>query len=268
MKNQYTIPYNSYRQRVFLWLRIIVFIKLYLNRLPFFRHPHYTPFLVLSYHKSVAAQVHTALNSHPRILTPAEELRGYFNLKKGAKQIKKFFKVPLSRLVQALGYKLFYEDAYSREGLHFWKYWRKKQRPVIHLQQRNLLRIVVCEEIAAQQQQGAFINHQQEGNVISLPTVEIIPQILMQRMAHLENLQQVFSQQLKSYPRALSVWYEDLLEAPEQQFKAIQQFLGVTPRPLYSLLEVQNPAPLSALLSNYEEIKLFLKGNKWEVFLD
>lgn len=259
-------PGTISRPRASFWLRIINFLKRNLSRLPFFRHPHYTPFLLLSHHRSGSTWVHTALNSHPRILSVGEELRIYFSRQKGTEELKKFFRQPQSRLVQALGCKLFYEDAYTPEGLLFWEYWRKKRYKVIHLQRRNLLRIVVSEEIARQQQ------HWSSTEDSSLPgtekAVEFLPEVLMQRMAHIENLQEVFSRQLKDYPKVLTVWYEDLVAEPEAQFERMQHFLGVAPRALFTLLIRQNPEPLQELLLNYDELQLYLKGNKWESFLE
>lgn len=266
-EKDYRVVPNKSRSKASFWLSFLNFFKRNLRRLPFFRHPNYTPFLLLSHQRSGSTWVHTALNSHPRILSVGEELRPNFSRnKKGAERLKQFFREPQSRLVLALGCKVFYEDCYTSPGILFWEYWRKKDRRVIHLQRRNLLRMVVSEEIARQQEQWSSTKPQAENS--RAKAVEIIPEILMQRMAHIENLQEVFNHQLKEYSSVLSVWYEDLLERPQEQFDKMQLFLGVSPKPLISLLTQQNPEPLQELLLNYEEIRLFLQGNKWEAFLD
>lgn len=264
-------PHLLNRPKPSLWGRLINYLKRNLRWLPFLQHPDYTPFLLVSHHWSGSAWVHETLNSHPRILSVGEELRSSFSSKKGVRQAKHFFRTPQSRLVQALGCKMFYEDAYTPGGLVFWHYWKKKNRRIIHLQRRNLLRIVVLEELALQQQQ-ASTNPQAEAadtaDASGVKAVEIIPLILMQRMAHLENLQEVFKKQLIKYPHVLELVYEDLLENPEQQFRDIQLFLGVAPKSLTTFITRQHPEPLSKLLLNYEEVRLHLMGNRWEVFLD
>lgn len=126
--------------------------------------------------------------------------------------------------------------------------------------------MVVLDEIWKLNQQKSGADQQQTGSEVK--SVEIYPEILMQRMGHFENLQEVFRDQLKDYPAVMSVWYEDLLENPEEQFNQIQKFLGVSPKPIHSLLSRQDRDPLKRLLLNYDDVEVLFRGSKWNAFLD
>ncbi|WP_161622681.1 sulfotransferase domain-containing protein [Cesiribacter andamanensis] len=235
--------------------------------LPFFRHRAYTPFLLLSYSRSGSTWVHTALNSHPHILSLGEELGPYFSREGGLNFLTYIFKRPHSKQVQALGSKLFYQQVYTDTGIAFWNFWREQQWPVIHLQRHNLLRIIVSEEIAKANKRWSMSNGKYRQDTKS-KAIELLPEVLLQRMGHIEHLQQVFARQLKDYPAVLSISYEALQATPEEEFARIQKFLGVRPQALYSLLKKQNPEPLSQLLLNYAEIQQELQGSAWEGFLE
>lgn len=247
-------------------LNVYFFMKRMVSLLPFWKHPDYVPFLVLCHQRSGSSWVNAALNSHPRILYVGEKLRGFFAEERGEEKLMKFFKTPQSKLVLALGLKMLYEDAYSPVGMSFWKHWRENNRPVVHLMRRNLMRTVVLDEIARQSQEQKGAGLQRNGAEVK--AVEIYPEILLQRMAHVENLQGVFRSQLKEHPAALNVYYEDLLENPEEEFNKLQAFLGVSPVPIFSLLDRDKPVPLQELLLNYDEVSVMLRGGKWEAFLD
>lgn len=261
---------NSGR-RLNTWVYVLAnvsnFLKKALRRLPFWRSPDYEPFLLLCHPRSGASRVNNALNLHPRILSLGEELRYCFGLSNGEAVLRNFFRKPQSRLVQALGFKFLYEDAYTAVGIGFWKFWREKNRKVIHLQRRNLLRLVVLDEIYRQNKaQTALAADNSPAH--ALEAVEIYPEIVLQRMAHFDNLQQVFQKQLKAYPNVLNIWYEELEKNPEAVFLQIQQFLGVSPKSISSLLNRQDPEPTAKLLLNYEELRVILEGDRWGAFLD
>jgi hypothetical protein len=254
-------------QAAILRLRLTNLLKRKARFIPFFRSRAYMPFLLLAYPRSGSTWVHTALNSHPHILSVGEELAAEYGKPDGLQNLTYYFQRPHSKQVKALGSKLFYEQAYTETGLAFWKYWREQQLPVLHLLRRNILRVAVSEELARTHREWSAVKG------ANLPdarakAIAILPEVLLQRMGHIEHLQHVFTTQLKEYPAALTIWYEDLLEQPEEQFKAIQLFLGLEPQALFSFLRRQNPEPLQQLVLNYAEIQQELQGSKWEHFLE
>jgi hypothetical protein len=254
-------------QAALIRLRAINLLKRKARFIPFFRSRAYTPFLLLAYPRSGSAWLHTALNSHPHILSVGEELAAEYGKADGLQNLTYYFKRPHSKQVKALGSKLFYEQAYTETGLAFWKYWRDQQLPVVHLLRRNILRIALSEELARTHREWTAVKGARQPDTRA-KAIAILPEVLLQRMGHIEHLQQVFSTQLKEYPAALTIWYEDLLQQPEEQFEAIQRFLGLEPQPLFSFLRRQNPEPLQQLVLNYAEIQQELQGSRWEYFLE
>lgn len=67
---------NSRRIPTFL-LKVYYFLKHITRHLPFWRHPHYVPFVLLSHPRSGSICVHNVINLHPRILLVGEELREF-----------------------------------------------------------------------------------------------------------------------------------------------------------------------------------------------
>ena len=64
------------------------------------------------------------------------------------------------------------------------------------------------------------------------------------------------------------VVYETLVESPEEVMLSVQQFLGVEPQSLQSLLVRQNTEKLSSLILNYQTLKNEFKHSEYEYFFD
>ena len=68
--------------------------------------------------------------------------------------------------------------------------------------------------------------------------------------AHEKRVDEAF----ESHPK-LTVFYEDLVQRPQEVFAHVQSFLGLDPRPLAVTSHRQNPEPLRELLGNYAELR-------------
>jgi len=67
----------------------------------------------------------------------------------------------------------------------------------------------------------------------------------------------------------LSLYYEDFIRDKENRLLEIQKFLGVPLRSnLVSSLRKQNTKPISASISNYEELQKAFRASKWESFFN
>ncbi len=59
-------------------------------------------------------------------------------------------------------------------------------------------------------------------------------------------------------------FYEELAAAPEEQLKQAQEFLGVTVCDLKVKLIKQEVRPLREVIENYEELRTFFAGTRWD----
>ncbi len=88
---------------------------------------------------------------------------------------------------------------------------------------------------------------------------------LLEALDHYEDSYLAASLRLEQSHRALALWYEDDIETdPDQAFFKVRDFLGCCPDtlPQHCDLRRQNPQPLRALISNFDEVVDFLRGTR------
>jgi hypothetical protein len=67
---------------------------------------------------------------------------------------------------------------------------------------------------------------------------------------------------------AHDVWYDRLVDAPERELAAIQEFLDVPVRRLALATRRQNPEPIAELLLNYDELRRAFNGTQYAWFFE
>lgn len=65
-----------------------------------------------------------------------------------------------------------------------------------------------------------------------------------------------------------TLYYEDIVAAPEQELGVVQEFLAVTPQPLTVTARRQNPEPLRDLLANYDELRAAFRATPYAPFFE
>lgn len=130
---------------------------------------------------------------------------------------------------------------------------------IIHIKRKNLLESIVSLEIALTTNNWVKTPNN--------PDSEVQPFVLgynrcLQLFEERERQQQRFDTLFKHF-NTYQLYYEDLLNSPLTHFMAIQSFLGLEPRELYTVLKKQKTKPLPALLLNYEELKERFSFSKW-----
>lgn len=242
----------------FQYLRTYLIIKRkqLLDAIGVSKSKNYTPFVILSEPRSGSTMLHTYLNSHPQIKSYGEVLREHVEANGIATEtipyIESLAFKPHTRALKAIGLKLFYEyyedPRYSKS---FNYVVNRKAVKILYLIRRDILKVYVSLKIA--QKTNVWSSVKSAGN-------EPRPQITIDhndyirfREEHLRH-RRLFVTLLKGHP-LLEVAYEDLVENPQPVLKSIQQFLGVKPKTLFTLLKQQNPGSVASLITNYDEVK-------------
>ena len=136
---------------------------------------------------------------------------------------------------------------------------------IIHLQRKNLLREYVSLKIAEKTDRWSEVKYK---NPFALEDkqVEVKPESLLQYFSQAAESHQHYCQLFKKASH-FNLNYEELATRPQKTLPLVQEFLQLTPAPVFSLLQKQNPEPLSTLVLNYSTIKRNLQGTPYETFL-
>ncbi len=71
---------------------------------------------------------------------------------------------------------------------------------------------------------------------------------------YMQNREAHFDNFFRGHP-SLALFYEDVIERPDEEFSRAQAFLDAEPAPLTVTSRRQNPEPLRDLLENYDELR-------------
>lgn len=208
---------------------------------------HYQPFLIAGLPRSGTTLLHTYLNTHPNIHS-----QGEIHLK-ALLQPEKIFK-PYGQHIHAAGAKLMlpYQDVQTNIDLLKQLLQQFPELKVIFIQRENLLHWYISLQIALKTSQWSQSGNKATTSLtdkqLFIPTDKLLSQ-LQQAEESIKIYQTVFKK-----VSLLELSYENLSQNPQDILPEIQDFIGVQPSPLLSLLQKQNPEPLSELILNYEEV--------------
>lgn len=242
----------------FQYLRTYLIIKRkqLLNAISLSKSKNYTPFVILSEPRSGSTMLHTYLNSHTEIKSYGEVLRENIEANAIATETTPYIESlafkPHTKALKAIGLKLFYEYFEDpRYSSSFNYVINRKDVKIIYLIRRDILKVYVSLKIA--QKTNVWSSVKSAGNE-PRPKITIDRNDYIQfREEHLRH-RRLFVTLLKDHP-LLEVAYEDLVQNPQPVLKSVQQFLGVKPKALFTLLKQQNPGSVESLITNYDEVK-------------
>ena len=195
-------------------------------------------------------------------------------------------------VVRAVGFKFHYQHYMAAEGL-----WQQLQKDdelaVIHLQRRNLLRVLTSDKIA--ERTGVYELKSKSGQGSMKPgrivrairqrlrrmttlrataepaqpskvTVHIQPDELRKILHETELSLAHWATLFGSHPM-ITLAYEDMVVELQETFASVQTFLGLQPRSLAINLVRQNPEPLAKLIDNFDELYDEFRGTLEEWML-
>lgn len=65
-----------------------------------------------------------------------------------------------------------------------------------------------------------------------------------------------------------TLYYEDIMERPEREYRQLLEFLGLEPEKLSTATRRQNPEPVRDLVANYDELREAFAGGPYASFFD
>ena len=227
-------------------------------------------FIVLSRSRTGSNMLISLLRSHPNICARGEVVgkldgRNYKDVLADAFTTK-------SHLIKASGFKLFYYHPLDDDSGDLWQdLVNMDDLYVIHLKRRNVLRILISRKIA--ESMGQWIakdtldieaqKDQAQGNKCVYMSVEELTNGFQQTRAWEKRGDAIFS----SHP-LITVYYEDLLDELEDNFRKITDFLDLPFVLPETSLRKQNPEQICDLLENYYELRESFKGTEWQTYFE
>lgn len=240
----------------YLHTYLIIKRKQLLDAISFSKSKNYTPFVILSEPRSGSTMLHTYLNSHTQIKSYGEVLRENIEANGITKETTPYveglaFK-PHTPALKAIGLKLFYEyydDPRYSESFNY--VLKRKDVKILYLVRRDILKVYVSLKIAQKTNEWSRVKpaSNEPRTRITIDRNDYI----QFREEHLRH-RRLFATLLKDH-LLLEITYEDLVQNPQPVLELIQQFLGVKPKVLFTLLKQQNPGSVVSLITNYDEIK-------------
>lgn len=161
---------------------------------------------------------------------------------------------------QAAGFKLMY----SQVPPGFWRWCAQRKPSFIHLQRRNLLKVLVSK--AAAEQSG--VRHREVTDSHSFGKVDLPTTDLADRLDRLHSDVAAHERLLEGH-RVHCAYYEDLLDDPTTFFSELFDFLAVAPMaaPLLSLRKLV-PDRLEDAVENADQVREALASTPYAMWVD
>jgi LPS sulfotransferase NodH len=235
-------------------------IKGLLNILPFYKHKKYTPFLILGHPRTGTSLLHTYLNSHSAILSLNEAL-AYTN-------DGKLLFHNYSKAIKVVGFKYFYEyilDAEKRNTLI--QLVSDFKIKVLKIDRKNYLRTYISLKIAEKTKEWSSTGS--TTFALKNKQLKLTKEECLTAFANYAAMEKETEVILKHYNIPVyTIEYEALDTNPIAVMNGVQEYLGVVPQTVFSLLTKQNPERISELILNYQELKNEFKGSEFESYFE
>lgn len=162
--------------------------------------------------------------------------------------------------IQAVGFKIFYYHALDPEWKDVWTYLKENNIHIIHLKRRNLLQVLLSKKLA--ETSGNWTG-KSYGDV----KLHLDPATCSEEFQKTEQWWEEFDEFFR-YNNSLEVWYEDLAVDVKSETGRIFDFLGVQAdeRTIQPSTRKQRKTPPDERIENFEELKNYFQGTKWESF--
>jgi len=194
----------------------------------------FTRFAIICAPRSGSTLLHTYLNSHNNILSHGEIIRRKVEKGEELLSIDEFAFSPHSKSIQAVGLKLFYEYQYQKNySIPFAEVVKDKRIKIIHLIRKD------------KKGQLTSLRKAEESGVWSSTfkgEADVDVSITEKEFSKYTHKQEKLEKGFKStfqYHNVFEITYEDLMAHPRDILAEVQEFLGVTPKKLFTLLEKQ-----------------------------
>jgi LPS sulfotransferase NodH len=238
----------------------------------------YKRFVVASYQRSGSTMLTSALNSHPDVICYSEIYnigRPMFmvdGMPENSNWLKKIRDIKptdfLSRIIfrgyspaiKSVGFKFFPEhlrhNPYS--GV-LNKLIDDKSISCIHLIRRNQLAMYLS--LVKAQRTGAWSSNKKSNHSNEL--INLDPYECQKAFESIKHEQEYFIKCLENRD-VLTVYYEDIIESPDEKYNEVQSFIGLDIQSITPTIKKQIVKPLSQIIENYNELKEHFSDTEWK----
>jgi LPS sulfotransferase NodH len=259
---------------------------------------HYRRFVIVCTSRTGSNWLVDLLNSHSKVLAFGELFRSKnaigwdiprFQNYQNTRLIHLYRSDPIAFLdkqvfkkwpanYSAIGFKLFYFQASESPYYMVWEYLRRNQDiAILHIKRRNLLEQYVSLTLA--RETGLWVK---TGSSDQEPVpVQLKIESCQQHFIRVRNLELECARFFNDH-HVLDIHYEDLVRdlGPYCDYSAgrqanfgfemqrVQNFLGLLPEQVSSAMRRQKNAPLSQMISNYDELRQAFADTGWSEFFD
>lgn len=247
----------------------ILYSKELKNRFSRRKRAHYPKFLITGLARTGTTLLHTYLNSHPQIQSSGEH-----DMERVRKELtcvgnqEKIIFPPYASHIRIGGAKILLPHEQNQSKLIILDeiLQAEPSLKIIFLTRENTLRWLLSLQIAQKSNQWSQTNFQKKSALrhkqINLP-VHLLPS----RLEEISQLTEVYRQRFNR-ENTLEINYEPFSLNPQPFLRNIQDFLGVRPATLHTLLQKQNPEPLAELIKNYDAVEKVLQNTPYQKFLE
>lgn len=222
-------------------------------------------FIIVSRPRSGSEWLVSLLNSHPNCITRGEIFR-YPTKEAAKKMFDKQFNRNWNSSINAVGFKIFYHHPLASNDLTVWKLIKEDPSiKIIQLIRRNWIRVFISEEIGKKNNQWILKDNSKKKNEKIKVDIDSLANFLennkkLLRVSHFINLQETHE--------IFNIYYEDMVSDLNNEMVKLLKFIGLDCQELVTLFRKQNPEPLSALITNYSEVKEFLLKSNNQIFIE
>lgn len=241
------------------------FIKRKFKSIGIRKHSEYQKFIILARSRTGSNLLISYLNNHPSIIAETEIFRDLQG-EKPEQMLSNLFR-PYPSRIKAVGFKIFYYHPLHTDGTALWnELISMKNLHVIHLKRKNILRTLISRKIADQKDKWASFDAEDSAQE-SIKSVRFEVSELKEGFEQTRQWEEEGDRRFQNHP-LLTLYYEDLADVPEDTFKKITAFLGLTYQAPKTYFQKQNPEKTSDLLANYAELKQSFMGTPWSGFFE
>lgn len=231
--------------------------KWFLNKwLPQSADP-FQAFVILCDARTGSTWLHTLLNSSPEIQSYGEVL----SEREASRGLHDMIWKPHTASIKAVGCKIFYQQLQQPKFTHILdEITTGKSIRIIDLRRENHLEMYVSLKVAEETNKWSSTRKNATGKVkirVDFEEFESFVEDTIQGRAGILN-------QLKDHD-VLKVTYESIVDDTHKELKRIQEFLGVCPKKLFSLITRQNTDHISKIVKNYDELVLHTLKSKRKI---
>lgn len=248
-------------------------------------HRGYVRFVILAQERTGSTYLQSLLDSHRAIRVFGEVFRSFdvigwgitsYRSRVPRSELFAFQKDPIQFLethvfakfpkkTSAVGFKLFYTHAQHPRHRPLWTHLRNcKALRVIHLKRRNVLRTLLSLEKA--QQMGVWYDPS-GGPANQDISIRLDCDKCLQKFTTTRALEREHDALFADHD-TIGLCYEELTQDYGRTMQRVLRFLGVGHEALVPATHKQAKQPLSAAISNYQDLKSEFKGTQWEVFFE